>query len=311
MLLLALDTSTAQVSVAFGDGGAVLGSVQLAGGRRHAEQLAPAIEYLRGECGVGPRPPRRHRGGHGPGPLHRPAGRRHHRQGDGAGAAHPGGRRAQPRPGGVPAAPLRAHDRRGARRPSRARCSPPATSRCPVVCSGCPTTRCTRRPSWWPTSRPTRPSSPTDCCSRATASRGSPPSSPSSTTPRWPGPEFAAPSVAALVALGDGARRARGVRATGRPAPALPPPERRRDRVGPNGAAWWLTEWPREPDIAALDRARAADAPPPPAVGAAHRAAGVPAAVELVAVHVGARAAARRARTSSRASDATSSGTRG
>lgn len=52
MLLLALDTSTAQVSVAFGDRGAVIGSVQLAGGRRHAEQLAPAIEYLRGECGV-------------------------------------------------------------------------------------------------------------------------------------------------------------------------------------------------------------------------------------------------------------------
>jgi tRNA threonylcarbamoyladenosine biosynthesis protein TsaB len=52
VLLLALDTSTAQVSVAFGDGAAVLGSVQLAGGRRHAEQLAPAIEYLRGECRV-------------------------------------------------------------------------------------------------------------------------------------------------------------------------------------------------------------------------------------------------------------------
>ena len=52
MLLLALDTSTAQVSVAFGDGGRVLGSVQLAGGRRHAEQLAPAIQYLRDQCGV-------------------------------------------------------------------------------------------------------------------------------------------------------------------------------------------------------------------------------------------------------------------
>jgi tRNA threonylcarbamoyladenosine biosynthesis protein TsaB len=52
VLLLALDTSTAQVSVAIGDGGAVLGSVQLVGGRRHAEQLAPAIEYLVGECGV-------------------------------------------------------------------------------------------------------------------------------------------------------------------------------------------------------------------------------------------------------------------
>jgi tRNA threonylcarbamoyladenosine biosynthesis protein TsaB len=52
VLLLALDTSTAQVSVAIGERGAVLGSVQLAGGRRHAEQLAPAIDYLRRECGV-------------------------------------------------------------------------------------------------------------------------------------------------------------------------------------------------------------------------------------------------------------------
>ena len=52
MLLLARDTSTSQVSVAFGDGGAVLGSVQLAGGRRHAEQLAPAIEYLQRELDI-------------------------------------------------------------------------------------------------------------------------------------------------------------------------------------------------------------------------------------------------------------------
>jgi tRNA threonylcarbamoyladenosine biosynthesis protein TsaB len=52
VLLLALDTSTAQVSVAIGDGDATLGAVQLAGGRRHAEQLAPAIDYLRTECGV-------------------------------------------------------------------------------------------------------------------------------------------------------------------------------------------------------------------------------------------------------------------
>jgi tRNA threonylcarbamoyladenosine biosynthesis protein TsaB len=52
VLVLALDTSTAQVSVAFGDHGEVLGAVQLAGGRRHAEQLAPAIDYLRHELAV-------------------------------------------------------------------------------------------------------------------------------------------------------------------------------------------------------------------------------------------------------------------
>ncbi len=47
--MLAIDTATAQVSVAFGDQGAVLGEVRLTGGRRHAEQLAPAIDYLRRE----------------------------------------------------------------------------------------------------------------------------------------------------------------------------------------------------------------------------------------------------------------------
>src|SRR4029077_17687794 len=47
--ILALNTSTAQVSVAVGDRGAVLGAIRLVGGRRHAEQLAPAIDYLRRE----------------------------------------------------------------------------------------------------------------------------------------------------------------------------------------------------------------------------------------------------------------------
>jgi tRNA threonylcarbamoyladenosine biosynthesis protein TsaB len=52
VLVLALDTSTAQVSVAIGDSGVVLGAVQLHGGRRHAEQLAPAIDWLRREVGI-------------------------------------------------------------------------------------------------------------------------------------------------------------------------------------------------------------------------------------------------------------------
>jgi tRNA threonylcarbamoyladenosine biosynthesis protein TsaB len=45
-LVLAIDTSTAQVAVAIGDGGSVRGEVRLIGGRRHAEQLAPAIKAL-------------------------------------------------------------------------------------------------------------------------------------------------------------------------------------------------------------------------------------------------------------------------
>jgi tRNA threonylcarbamoyladenosine biosynthesis protein TsaB len=52
VLLLAVDTATPRVSVAIGRGGEVLGDVSLDGGRRHAEQLAPAIKYLCGELGV-------------------------------------------------------------------------------------------------------------------------------------------------------------------------------------------------------------------------------------------------------------------
>ncbi|MEX0947281.1 MAG: tRNA (adenosine(37)-N6)-threonylcarbamoyltransferase complex dimerization subunit type 1 TsaB [Acidimicrobiia bacterium] len=47
-----MDTATPQVAVAIGDGGVVRGEVRVVGGRRHAEQLAPAIEYVCTETGV-------------------------------------------------------------------------------------------------------------------------------------------------------------------------------------------------------------------------------------------------------------------
>jgi tRNA threonylcarbamoyladenosine biosynthesis protein TsaB len=49
--LLAIETATPTVSVAFGVDGCVKGEVNLGGGRRHAEQLVPAIEYLRDQTG--------------------------------------------------------------------------------------------------------------------------------------------------------------------------------------------------------------------------------------------------------------------
>ena len=52
MLVLAIDTATKQVGVAIGDGGAVRAEVRLAGGRRHAEQLVPAISALLDWTGV-------------------------------------------------------------------------------------------------------------------------------------------------------------------------------------------------------------------------------------------------------------------
>ena len=46
MLTLAIDTATDQVSVAIGDAERVHGSVELGGGKRHAETLMPAIDWL-------------------------------------------------------------------------------------------------------------------------------------------------------------------------------------------------------------------------------------------------------------------------
>jgi len=52
VLVLAIDTATAQVGVAIGEAGEVRGEVRLVGGRRHAEQLAPAIRELGEWTGV-------------------------------------------------------------------------------------------------------------------------------------------------------------------------------------------------------------------------------------------------------------------
>ena len=52
MLVLCFDTATPQVSVAIGADGAVLGAVRLGPDRRHAEHLAPAVQYLCRELDV-------------------------------------------------------------------------------------------------------------------------------------------------------------------------------------------------------------------------------------------------------------------
>jgi tRNA threonylcarbamoyladenosine biosynthesis protein TsaB len=53
VLILGIDTATDQVSAAIGGHEGVLGSVNVARGRRHAETLAPAIDFLRHQTGVG------------------------------------------------------------------------------------------------------------------------------------------------------------------------------------------------------------------------------------------------------------------
>jgi tRNA threonylcarbamoyladenosine biosynthesis protein TsaB len=53
MLTLAMDTATSQVGVAVGRDGTVLASDALDAGRRHAEELVPAIRRVLAEAGVG------------------------------------------------------------------------------------------------------------------------------------------------------------------------------------------------------------------------------------------------------------------
>lgn len=52
MLVLCVDTATPQVGVSIGTEVDVMGQVRLTQGRRHVEQLAPAIRYLCDELGV-------------------------------------------------------------------------------------------------------------------------------------------------------------------------------------------------------------------------------------------------------------------
>ncbi len=54
MLILGVDTSTAQVGVAVGSERGVVSQVCSARGRRHAETLAPAVEYALAEAGAAP-----------------------------------------------------------------------------------------------------------------------------------------------------------------------------------------------------------------------------------------------------------------
>lgn len=52
MLILGIDTSTQQVGVVLGTEAGLHGEIRLAGGRRHAEHLAPAVEQLLDQVGV-------------------------------------------------------------------------------------------------------------------------------------------------------------------------------------------------------------------------------------------------------------------
>ena len=306
VLLLCLDTATPRVSVAFGRDGAVLGSVELGTGRRHAEQLAPAIVYLRDQLGLdldhlaGDRRRDRAR------PVHGAAGRGDDRADDGAEPAGPGRRGPEPRPRGVPPAALAPARRGRVRRQAPGGVPRPLPARARAGCSG---------------SRSTRSSAPGKVVAELLAT----------------GEEalLAGDGVAALPGRVRrprpgrarrervrGTERRRPRRARRRPAwsarssrprwevhPHVPAQERRRARRWDRKAVVMAANPKPVPDADELVISIVADAPPPPARRAAHRAAGVSPAVEHVAVPERARAAVDPRRTSSPGSGARSSAT--
>jgi tRNA threonylcarbamoyladenosine biosynthesis protein TsaB len=52
LIILGLDTATAQVAVALGDADGVIASFRSTRGRRHAETLVPAVQFVRDQAGV-------------------------------------------------------------------------------------------------------------------------------------------------------------------------------------------------------------------------------------------------------------------
>ena len=143
MLVLAIDTATAQVSR----------RARPRRRRARRDRARPAVgatpsssprrsSTCAGELGVELSHLAADRGRDRPGPVHRAAGGRHHRQGDGAGAAHPGRRHRQPRSRRLSRCATRTGSSWSvldARRREVFYAALP--SRCPAACSGCRSTR--------------------------------------------------------------------------------------------------------------------------------------------------------------------------
>ena len=101
MLILGIETATEQVSCALGGHEGVLGLFEVARGRRHAETLAPAIEFVCGQADVTLGEIGAIAVDVGPGLFTGHAGGHRHRQGHGPRPAGPGDPHRQPRPAGA------------------------------------------------------------------------------------------------------------------------------------------------------------------------------------------------------------------
>ena len=223
--------------------------------------------------------------GIGPGHVHRPPRRRDDGEGDGPGAARPGGPDPEPRSRRVPVA---VHGRTGRdpRRsmPAARSCTTRATGPCPAACSGNRSTSSAKPPR----SR-RRASTPAGerSCSRATARCGYASEFDAQRPVRARGPRIRRSEPVRAGGARD--RSASSARISVRPQTwyrctcGAATPRSRGTGGRRSGTAQPATRRPR--------RARRRHASPAPAGGAAHRGAGVPAAVDHVALPERARAA--------------------
>ena len=309
MLILGISTSTARVGCAIGGHEGILGAVHSSRGKRHAETLTPAIEFLCRQTRVDLGDIGAIAVDLGPGPVHRPAGRGGRRQGAGPRPPAADDRRRQPRPPRLRAAPLQpAHRLRHRRRAGRdlPRQLPAVARRRPAPHRAA--RRHGRRPGLRAGGRATRSCSwsATAPCATAAAFEG--------INRLELGDSGRGPPLGRLAgAAGPRPGAARGVRG---PRAELTPMYLRK----PDAEIGWSTR-DGAPMSAALNAADACptpdelevvphlDAAPAPARRAAHRAAGLPAAVVDGPVHERARATGAAGSTSSPASAPPSSAT--
>ena len=220
---------------------------------------------------------RRDRGRHRPRAVHRAARRRDHRQGDGAGAARPGGRHRRASTSSRTRCATRVGDRVRARRP-------PPRGLLRVVPAGAGRRAARLRVRGAPPGGPRRRArgagdevllagDGVDGATRRASPRSTTPSSPGPRTPRR-----ASPRSSSWPRHASSARSSRPRAVCCRCTSATSDAEIDWEPAG------WAADDGGEPRNQRPGRAHRADAAPPPPLGAAHRAAGVPAPVERVAV---------------------------
>ena len=214
--------------MALGGHEGVIALFEVGRGRRHAEIVTPAIDFICAQADIGLDELGLVAVDVGPGPVHRDARRAVHRQGARPGPADPDDRHLLARPAGVPAPPLGPGRRAGHRRPQGRgvlRHVPPGAGRAAAGRRAAGRARST-------SSSPTCSPAARRRCASATAPSATAPRSSTASTARSPTSRTRRPARSSSSPTPGPAR---GVGHARRDPPRLPPPARRPDQLGDPG----------------------------------------------------------------------------